>query len=74
MSLTTQAVYSGGVLKPLQPLALAEGETVEVTIATQTAPMSSEEWKKWILSTAGKWQGDFDRPDQRELEEREPLQ
>ena len=32
MTLTVQAVYEGGVLRPVQPLALNEGETVEVTI------------------------------------------
>ena len=37
MPTTVQAVYAGGVLRPLQPLALREGETVEVTVA-QTAP------------------------------------
>jgi len=37
MTMTVQAVYTGGVLRPLQPLALAEGETVEV-IVTPAAP------------------------------------
>jgi predicted DNA-binding antitoxin AbrB/MazE fold protein len=34
MTITVQAVYSHGVLRPVQPLALAEGETVELTIAS----------------------------------------
>jgi predicted DNA-binding antitoxin AbrB/MazE fold protein len=35
----TIRVYTGGVLRPVQPLALAEGETVEVTVApAATAP------------------------------------
>src|SRR5258708_92021 len=33
MTITVRAVYAGGVLRPVQPLALAEGQTVEVTIA-----------------------------------------
>jgi predicted DNA-binding antitoxin AbrB/MazE fold protein len=33
MTITVQAVYAGGVLRPLQPLTLKEGETVEVTVA-----------------------------------------
>ena len=33
MTMTVRAVYQGGVLRPVQPLALDEGETVEVTIA-----------------------------------------
>jgi predicted DNA-binding antitoxin AbrB/MazE fold protein len=34
MSMTIRAVYQGGMLRPQQPLPLAEGQTVEVTIAT----------------------------------------
>jgi predicted DNA-binding antitoxin AbrB/MazE fold protein len=33
MTITTRAVYEGGVLRPAQPLPLNEGETVEVTVA-----------------------------------------
>jgi predicted DNA-binding antitoxin AbrB/MazE fold protein len=32
MTMTIQAVYEGGVLRPVAPLALPEGETVAVTI------------------------------------------
>ena len=32
MMMTIQAVYTGGVLRPVQPLELAEGANVEVTI------------------------------------------
>jgi predicted DNA-binding antitoxin AbrB/MazE fold protein len=32
MTMTVQAVFTGGVLRPLEPLTLAEGEVVEVTI------------------------------------------
>jgi predicted DNA-binding antitoxin AbrB/MazE fold protein len=34
---TVRAIYSGGVLRPVQPLALAEGATVDVTVATASA-------------------------------------
>jgi predicted DNA-binding antitoxin AbrB/MazE fold protein len=34
MRMTVRAVYQGGMLRPAQPLPLAEGETVEVTVAT----------------------------------------
>jgi len=40
MPMTIQAVYSGGVLRPVQPLALEEGETVDVTVA-QRKPLKS---------------------------------
>src|SRR5437762_5082246 len=32
MTMTVRAVFEGGVLRPEQPLALDEGETVEVTV------------------------------------------
>ena len=48
MTMTIRAVYTGGVLRPVQPLALAEGATVEVTVAPAatapaTTPVSEEE-------------------------------
>lgn len=46
--MTIRAVYTGGVLRPVQPLALKEGETVDVTVApaatvSATRPLSDEE-------------------------------
>jgi predicted DNA-binding antitoxin AbrB/MazE fold protein len=73
---TTQAVYTGGVLKPIAPLAIKDGETVEVTISTvgpTPSEMSQDEWRQKVLSTAGKWQGEFERPELGIVEEREPL-
>ncbi|MFI5461457.1 MAG: antitoxin family protein [Isosphaerales bacterium] len=34
MTITVRAVYENGVLRPVEPLALPEGEAVDVTIAT----------------------------------------
>jgi predicted DNA-binding antitoxin AbrB/MazE fold protein len=34
MTITVEAVYENGVLKPTQPLPLAERETVEVVVRT----------------------------------------
>ncbi len=42
MTISVRAVYSGGVLHPIQPLPLEEGETVEVTVApAATSPTST---------------------------------
>jgi predicted DNA-binding antitoxin AbrB/MazE fold protein len=38
MTMRIRAVYEGGVLRPVEPLALPEGETVEVTIASTKSP------------------------------------
>lgn len=35
--------------------------------------MSAEEWRAFLKSTAGAWQGDFDRPPQGPLQERDPF-
>jgi predicted DNA-binding antitoxin AbrB/MazE fold protein len=48
VTITTQAVYAGGVLRPVQPLGLEEGQTVEVTVVPASAvpttkPISEEE-------------------------------
>jgi predicted DNA-binding antitoxin AbrB/MazE fold protein len=39
--MTIRAVYAGGVLRPTKPLALVEGETVDVTIAQIKPPGSA---------------------------------
>lgn len=41
MPMTVQAVYQGGVLRPVQPLPLDEGETVDVTIAKARPAMGT---------------------------------
>src|SRR5262249_32141214 len=50
MSLTVEAVYENGVLKPVQPLPLQEHERIRVTI---------EPRPNWVQETAGilKWAG-----------------
>ena len=45
MNITVQAIYAGGILRPLEPVALKEGETVNLTIISTApaAPVSEEE-------------------------------
>jgi hypothetical protein len=64
-----------GVLHLDLPVGAAEADKeVQVTVeALPPASMSPEDWQKGILATAGKWQGDFERPEQGEYEKREPL-
>jgi predicted DNA-binding antitoxin AbrB/MazE fold protein len=51
MTLTIEAIYEDGVLKPSQPLPLEEHETVRITIEPQ---------RSWAERTAGllEWTGD----------------
>ena len=49
---TVRAVYQGGLLRPLQPIDLAEGETVDVTVTppreAAAPPISDEEFLRRI--------------------------
>jgi hypothetical protein len=68
-------VSSDGVLHLALPVGIEEAnKEVQVTVESAIlVPLSQEEWQELILSTAGKWQGEFERPEQGEYEEREPL-
>lgn len=68
-------VSSDGVLHLALPIGMEEAnKEVQVTVeAALPVPVSQEEWQELILSTAGKWEGEFARPEQGEYEQREPL-
>jgi predicted DNA-binding antitoxin AbrB/MazE fold protein len=53
MGETIRARVKGGVLEPLEPLELAEGEEVTVTIS----PAASQNHPDWLTHTAGGWTG-----------------
>jgi len=53
MGETIRARVKGGVLEPLEPLELAEGEEVTLTIS----PAPSESRGDWLTRTAGGWAG-----------------
>ena len=57
MSLTIEAVYEGGVLKPTQPLPLTEHERVRITIRPTTT---------WVEQTYGicGWKGSAEAAEQ----------
>ncbi|HJT77621.1 MAG TPA: hypothetical protein VJ739_10515 [Gemmataceae bacterium] len=68
-------VGGDGVLHLELPLGPSEaGQAVRVTVEPVVAPgRSAEEWQRAVWATAGRWQGEFERPPQGEFEEREPL-
>jgi hypothetical protein len=68
-------VGGDGVLHLTLPLGLSEaGQDVRVTVEPiSPASMSAEEWRQAVLATAGRWQGEFERPPQGEYEDRDPL-
>jgi hypothetical protein len=69
-------VGADGVLQLTVPIGAADAEReVEVTIEP-TGPRSQtdtqrEEWRQFVLETAGAWQGDLERPEQGEYEQRD---
>lgn len=68
-------VDSDGILRLALPLGPADANR-EVQILVEPAgpaAVSPDEWRRRILETAGKWQGPFERPEQGEYEQREPL-
>jgi len=73
MLLEAEAVYENGMLKLEKPLPLDEHERVTVRIESRINRMSREDWQNLVLSTAGKWEGEFERPEQGDYEQREPL-
>jgi hypothetical protein len=42
-------------------------------VGIASGEMTHEEWLRFIEDTAGKWEGELERPPQGEYEEREPL-
>jgi hypothetical protein len=75
----TTRVGADGVLTLTVPLAKTDAnKTVRVTVETvegaaepATPTMPRDEWLKFIEATAGKWQGELERPPQGEYEERD---
>jgi predicted DNA-binding antitoxin AbrB/MazE fold protein len=60
MIMTVRAVYTGGVLRPMGPLALEEGDTVEITVAktAQTGESNADDGvtqKLKAAKTIGEW-------------------
>ena len=67
-------VGSDGVLHLDLPVGMDEADKeVQVTVEAPPTPMTQEQRRQFIMSTAGRWQGDFERPEQGDYEERDPL-
>ena len=64
-------VSSDGILHLALPVGIEEANReVQVTVEPlPPATMSQEEWQELVLSTGGKWQGDFQRPEQGDIKD-----
>ena len=71
-------VGADGVLKLAVSIGAQEADReVQVTIeATEPRLLTSaerDEWRQFVLETAGAWQGELERPEQGEYEQRDEL-
>jgi hypothetical protein len=67
-------VGADGVLQLTVPVGQEEANReVQVTIETAPRATPKQEYLDFLQRTAGAWQGDFERPEQWRLEERDPL-
>jgi predicted DNA-binding antitoxin AbrB/MazE fold protein len=74
MSEQIDAIYDGGVLKPVAPLSLPDKVRVTLTIDSTPPAASALSWSEFVERTYGSCAGQgLARPDQGELEPREPI-
>jgi hypothetical protein len=67
-----------GILQITVPIGKADADReVEVTIEAAEpkngAALQREDWRQFVSETAGAWQGDLERPEQGEYEQRDEL-
>ena len=69
-------VGSNGILELAVPVGVADADReVQITVeAIGVDKLTQEEWHRRTMELAGSWEGDFERPEQGELQERDPLQ
>ena len=70
-------VGADGVLHISVPIGKEDADSdVQVTIdpiGAGAPPMTQEEWRQFVMETAGAWQGDLERPAQLEFERRDEM-
>ncbi len=70
-------VGSDGVLHIDIPLGKEDADRdVRVTIdpvEVGPPPLTQEEWRRFVMETAGAWQGDLNRPEPLEFEQRDEM-
>lgn len=67
-------VGTDGILQLTVPVGLGDANReVQITVEPINPLQSPDDWRRGILETAGKWQGDLVRPEQGKYEQREPL-
>jgi predicted DNA-binding antitoxin AbrB/MazE fold protein len=68
------AIYDHGVFRPVGPLSLPDGARVHLRVEEENgASGKSADYIAWLGTLAGRWQGEFTRGNEGDLEVREPL-
>jgi predicted DNA-binding antitoxin AbrB/MazE fold protein len=68
------AIYDHGVFRPVVPLSLPEGVRVHLRVEEENGtPATTADYREWLGNLSGRWQGQFNRGNEGELETREPL-
>lgn len=68
------AIYDNGIFRPVDPLSLPEGTRVHLRVEEENgAGAKPAEYIAWLDSLSGRWQGEFTRGNEGDLETREPL-
>ncbi len=66
-------VGADGVLQLSVPLGAAEADREMRVIIESEPSVTQQEYLEFLQKTAGTWQGEFERPEPRQPEERDPL-
>jgi predicted DNA-binding antitoxin AbrB/MazE fold protein len=74
MTITVEAVYENGVLKPVRQLPLQEHQRVEIMLQAPGSGLGHADYLEFLRSTAGAWQGHFERPPQGDYETRNRME
>lgn len=69
----SQVSRDGTLSLALPPEVAGQNVFVTVIPASSALPMTQEEWRSWVSSMGGSWEGDFERMPQGDYEVREQL-
>jgi predicted DNA-binding antitoxin AbrB/MazE fold protein len=68
------AIFDHGVFRPISPLSIPEGTRVHLRVEEEDAtPAATADYRAWLDSISGRWQGEFTRSGEGEVETRESL-
>jgi predicted DNA-binding antitoxin AbrB/MazE fold protein len=68
------AIFDHGVFRPVGPLSIPEGARVHLRVEEENGTAAATaDYRAWLNSISGRWQGEFTRGNEGEVETRESL-